>query len=184
MTYPISKFWFYPLCRLFIGKIKGIENIPTNTSFIVVANHEKLVDPLYIIYVILRKLNKKTHFLATPTWWFLGESICRDWAGCVPLVNSKQAYKETKKYIKSGKIVGIFPEGHLKARIRYPKVGALKLALETNTPILPIGLKSSYIPFNSGVNIGKLVYISKKKPLEKQIIEIMKKIYELKENIS
>jgi len=182
MVYPISRFLFFYNFRLFIRKIKGLENLPKNFNFIIVSNHEKLVDPFLILYPVLRKLDKKVHFLATPTWWFLGESICREWLGCIPLFNSGQAYKDAKNYVKSGKIVGIFPEGHLNAKTRYPKTGAVRLSLETNTPILPIGIKSSYIPFNSIITIGKPIYSNKNKNIEKQTLDLMKHIYDLRNN--
>lgn len=136
---------------------------------------------MLIIYPILRKLNKKVHFLATPTWWFLGETICRKWAGCIPLFNSEQAYNEMKNHIKKGGIIGIFPEGHLNARVRHPKIGAVRLAIETKTPILPISIKSSYLPFNSTINIGKLIYAKKEKNIEKQTLDLMSYVYGLRD---
>jgi len=181
MAYPITKFWFYPLCAIALRKIRGIGNIP-KTPFIIVSNHEHLADPLYILFPILRKLDKKVHFVATPAWWFLGDRICRGWAGCIPLFDSRQAYHEAKKLVKSGEIVGIFPEGHLELKIRHSKTGAVRLAAETNTPILPIGIKSSYIPFSSTVNIGKLVYIKNCRNPGKQTGELMKSIYRLRDS--
>ena len=180
MAYPITKFWFYPFCRVFTRKIKGVDNIPNNTPFIIVSNHKKLIDPLLIIYPILKKLNKKVHFLAAPTWWFIGDKICDQWAGCIPLFDSKQAYTQMKKYIKKEKIVGIFPEGHLNTKVRHPKTGAVRLAIETNTPILPIGIKSSYIPFSSTINIGKLRYMKKGKDIKKQTLDLMDYVYSLR----
>ena len=182
MAYPINKFWFYPLNWIMIKRIKGEDNIPKNPNFIIISNHEHLIDPLYIFYPILKKLNKKLHFIATPTWWFLGETICRQWAGCIPLFNSEQIYKEVKKLIKSGEIIGIFPEGGTK-RTKNPKTGAIRLALDTKTPILPIGLKSSYTPFNSTLNIGKLIYPNKNKDIKKQTLELMKEIYRLRDGM-
>ena len=181
MAYPITKFGFYSLSRIMVNSVKGIENIPINSNFILISNHEKLIDPLYIICPILKKLNKKIHFLASARWWFLGETVCRKWAGCIPLFNSKQVYKEAKELVKSGEIVGIFPEGHLDSEIRNPKTGAVRLAIETNIPILPIGLKSSYLPFCSTLNIGKLVYIPNRKNIEKQTSDLMKQIYRLRD---
>ena len=181
MAYPITKFWFYPLCRILIKRIKGIDNIPDKTTFIIVANHEKLIDPLYIIYTVLKKLNKKVHFLSSGRWWFLGETICRQWAGSIPLFDKKQAYNESKNLIISGEIVGIFPEGGTR-RTKNPKTGAVRLAVETNTPILPIGIKSSYLPFKSKLNIGKPIYINKKNDIEKQAKDLLKYIYQLSDN--
>ena len=165
---------------MLVKKIKGIDNTPHKTPFIIVSNHEHLIDPLYLIYPILRKLNKKIHFIASPTWWFLGETICRQWAGSIPLFNSEQAYKEAKEIIKSGGIVGIFPEGGTR-RTKNPKTGAVRLALETNTPILPIGIKSSYFPFKSTLNIGKLIHLKKnKKSLKKHARDLMRYVYRLR----
>ncbi len=179
MTYPITKLWLYPLCIIQLKKIKGINNIPKKTPFIIVSNHEHLIDPLLIIYPILRKLNKKIHFIASPRWWFLGETICRQWAGCIPLFDSEQAYKEAKELINSNEIVGIFPEGGTR-RTKNPKTGAIRLTLETNTPILPLGIKSSYVPFTSTVNVGKIIHLKKKKNIKKQAIDLMKYIYKLR----
>ncbi len=185
MVHPIVKLWHYPICRILLKRIKGLENIPIKTPFIIISNHEKLIDPLLVYYPIIKKLNKKIHFLAKPTWWFLGNTVCRKWAGCIPLFNSEQAFSEMKEYLKKGEIIGIFPEGYIKAKIRTPKPGAVRLALETNTPILPIGIKSSYMPFNAAINIGKLTYLKKsKKSFDEQIKLLMKEVYELKGNIS
>ena len=126
MTYPISKFWFYPLCGVFIKDIRGIENIPNKITFIIVSNHEKLVDPLYILYPILKKLNKKVHFLSTGSWWFLGDAICRKWAGCIPLFNAKSAYKEAADRIRLGCIIGILPEGGIR-ETKKQNTGAVSL---------------------------------------------------------
>jgi len=173
MAYPISKLWIYTLCRVLTRNIEGINNIPKDFNFILISNHDKLIDPLLILYPILRKLDKKVHFLATPTWWFLGKTICRKWAGCIPLFNPEQAYSEMKNRVKKGEIIGIFPEGHLNARIRHPKTGAARLAIETKTPILPISIKSSYLPFNSTIHIGKPIYLKKRKNIKKQTLDLM-----------
>ena len=179
MAYTISKIWFYPVFRILIKRTYGIENIPNNSNFIIVSNHEKLIDPLFIVYLMLKRLNRKVHFLATPTWWFLGEKICRKWAGCIPLFNPKQAYNEMKDHIKKGNIVGIFPEGHLDEKVRYPKTGAVRLALETKTPILPVGIKSSYWPFSTTIRVGKLIYL-KKKNIKEQAFQLIDYAYQLK----
>lgn len=186
MVYPIFKILFFPICRILIKKIGGIENIPTNSNFIIVSNHENRIDPLYVIYPLLKKLNKKVYFLAQPNWWFLGEKICRHWAGCVPLFDSKQAYSELKEHLLNNKIIGIFPEGGYKRKKegKY-KTGVIRLAIETKTPILPIGIKSSYIPFTTTLNIGKPIYLKKsQKSIKKQISDLMKQVYNLRNSRS
>lgn len=163
-----------------IGKIEGKENIPKDKNFIIVANHRKLIDPLLMVYPVLRTINKKVHFIASAKWWpYLGDKICRGWAGCIPLFDSKQAYTEAKETILSDEIVGIFPEGYIKLNNRKPRDGAVRLALETKTPILPIMVDSFYIPFKSKVRIGKLLQPSDIKKKYKDPVKLMKLIYDM-----
>jgi len=184
MAYPLGKLWFFPLINIFIGTISGFNHIPKDKPFILVSNHERRVDPIFLIYLILKKLNKKLHFLAQPKLWFLGEGICRHWAGCIPLYNSKQAFSEMKSYIKRGNIVGIFPQGGYKGEKNNNfKTGAIRLALESNVPILPIGLKSSYLPFRTKINVGKLIWVKGNNELQKKAENLMKTIYKLRTKI-
>lgn len=177
MVYPIVKIWLNPLCRMVIRKIRGLDNIP-KPPFIIAANHDKRIDTFLIIYLIINKLDTKVHFIALPRLWFLGDKICREWAGCIPLFNSKQAYKEAKKLILEGEVAAIYPEGEFnRVGRKKPKTGAVRLAIDTKVPILPIGLKSSYLPFSSKINIGRPIYA--KKNIGKQAEELMEKIYGL-----
>jgi hypothetical protein len=51
MVYPISKIWIYPFCRIFIKKIFGVGNIPTNSNFIYGINQYKSPKIKYLIEV-------------------------------------------------------------------------------------------------------------------------------------
>lgn len=183
MVYPISKLWAYPVFGILIRKINGLENIPNNTPLIIVSNHEKLIDPLYLVYIIIKKIDKKVHFLSTGKWWFLGETICRKWAGCVPVFEINGAYHEMKNILQQGKIIGIFPEGRLDKKARKLKTGAVRLAIETNAPILPVGIKSSYLPYSSEIYIGKPIYLKDNKNIKKQALDLMKHVYKLRNNL-
>lgn len=180
MVYKFTKWWYYPLCWLFIREIIGVYNIPSKGKFIVVANHNKMLDPLLIVYPIVKKIDKKVHFIASVRWWpFLGEYICRRWAGCIPLFTPKQSYKEAKKMVNNGEIVGIFPEGRIDLDERKVKNGAIRLALETDTPILPIKVESSYFPFMSVVTVDKLLQPEGIKKEFRNPEKLMAKIYNL-----
>ena len=63
MAYPISKLWIYTLCRVLTRNIEGINNIPKDFNFILISNHDKLIDPLLILYPILENWTKKFIFL-------------------------------------------------------------------------------------------------------------------------
>lgn len=180
MVYTFTKWWYYPLCWVFTRKVYGKDNIPKNTNFIVVSNHSKLIDPLFVVYEIIKKIDKKVHFIASPKWWpMLGDKICKEWAGCIPLFTPRQAYKDAKKMIRKGGIVGIFPEGHLKLKEREPKSGAIRLAIETDTPILPVKVSSKYFPFGSIITFGRLIEPEKIKHDYKNPERLMDEIYNL-----
>ena len=182
MVYPISKLWYYPLLKIFLKRAKGMDNIPRYINFIVAANHSKLIDPILIYYPIIKTLNKKLHFIASPRWIpTLGSTICEKWAGCIPAYGGK-TYGLARQALMEGKLVGIFPEGYLKNRLKIPKNGVIRLSIETKTPILPVGVKSSYKPWNSSVNIGKPFYATKAKGIEEQLHDLMRELYDLKED--
>lgn len=177
--------WFYPINKLIIKKIKGEENIPNKAPFLITSNHESRCDHWLIIYPILKKLGKKVHFVAIPRWWYNFFQFLRyGFAEIIPMVNPKKAYKDAKQAIESGAIVAIFPEGRLERtnRTKNPKTGAIRLAVETKVPILPIGIKFFYRPFSCTINIGKPIYIKKKSNIKKQTFKLMKYIYMLRDN--
>jgi len=180
MTYSMLKLWLYPFTKIMVKNIKGIDNIPKDSNFLVVANHERYVDPLYIGYAMLRYLNEKIHFIASPRYVpYLGRTICEKWMGCI-LAYPGKTFDRAKEELLAGKVVGIFPEGLLPAKVRIPKFGAIKLAFETGRPILPIAVKSSHMPFKSELIIAKPVYINSKRNMEQQMFDLMERIYKLK----
>lgn len=186
MVYLIIKILLYPILRILVRNNKGIENIPTDKNFIVVANHNKQIDPILVAYPIVRKLNRKVHFIASPRWWpYLGDYICGVWAGCIPLFSPKQAYRDAKMIINKGEIVGIFPEGYIKLKNRHPKTGAIRLAIETKKCILPVKVESSYFPFMSTVIFDKAIPPEYIRQRYKNPEKLMNRVYNigLEENI-
>ncbi|MBI2138302.1 1-acyl-sn-glycerol-3-phosphate acyltransferase [Candidatus Woesearchaeota archaeon] len=181
MVYPYFRWILFPLCRLFISKIAGLGNIPKKGNFILIANHGKRMDPVFLFYVIVRFLNRKVCFIATPHLWFLGEAICRRWAGCIPLFNPGQAFQDAKEALLSGEIVGIFPEGDYHFKERAIKTGAFRLAYETKTPILPASISFSKAPFSGEIHIGKPFTIKSRTDIRQVAKQAMDAVYALKQ---
>lgn len=176
MVWPIFKMFIFPPIRLFIKGIYGMKNIPKDKNFIVTSNHPSWWDPFIIGTIITPFLSKKVHFMASPRFWFLGDTICRKWAGCIPVYKDdkgESAIKEALSFLKNNKIVGIFPEGIAKPSKKIKgKLGIARLAIESKKPVIPLGLNGvdqlvsggSIIPKKFRritVNIGEPLYFSR-----------------------
>ena len=176
MVYPIAKKTLFSFIRLFLKEVKGIENIPKKGPFIIASNHECYLDPFLIISAITPLKDKKIHFLANKGrfWDFFGDRISRHWVGAIPLDEGKEkAFQELLDLLKKSEIVALFIEGQrsLDGRLMKGKTGVVRLALKSNTPILPIGLIGTFeiaprdklMPKmkRAKMNIGKAIYLDK-----------------------
>ena len=145
-------------------KIEGAENLRAeNDPFIVVLNHSQKLEALYLPGVLMHlRKGKIIHFLAdwnfclVPGVWFFyhfGQAISvarkpakpRFLNAFKPLfVRREPGLSRARRALKSGRSVGIFPEGTTN---RDPKTllqgsrGAAQLSLQTQSPILPIGVR-------------------------------------------
>ena len=119
--YLILRLIATPLFRI---KVHGYENIPQDRKFIVCANHKSFLDPVFVAMA----LDRQIHFIAKKDLSVLRDSI---------------------KLIKTGKILGIFPEGTRVKEIKRENIkdGAGYIALKSKTDILTIEIISSYKPF-------------------------------------
>lgn len=126
-------------------KVMGKENIPDGAA-VICANHTSLSDPFYMAFAVPRKYHlclmaKQELFKFKPLGWLLRG------IGTFPVDRSAaadiEAMKSALKVLKSGKKLGIFPEGTRTSEDGSvsPKSGAVKLAEKTGSPLIPM-----YIP--------------------------------------
>lgn len=153
MVYPFTQRIIFPFIRNFITETMGYENLPTYNSFIIAANHISVADPLFIIATLFPKYRKKIYFIArrNKNWRGFEKIIVQRWAGCITLNRNKpgKGLLTAADKLNDRGIVGIFPEG-----LRTPvgnglnkaKTGAVRLALGTQKPIIPIGIKTNGEP--------------------------------------
>jgi len=202
MVYPIAKWFVFPITGLWIKKIKGMQNIPTNTGFIFAANHSSYLDHFFLGHVVIFKMNKKFHFLAKKEHF--ENSIERAWhnySGAIPLDRSSDGSKVFEvaiKYLNKGNIIGMYPEGTrtLDGKMTRAKTGIARLALQAKVPVVPSGITNTFeilkkgkrIPaFKRGeLRIGKPITFKKyyDKPITKKLLReitniIMKEIAKL-----
>ena len=150
-------------------KIAGIENIPSNGSIIFAGNHTNYFDCLLLAYCTKRHI----HYLAKDELFKGLKGLFFSNLGLIP-VNRREKSKDSlilaKKYLKAGKIIGIFPEGTIsKTKDLLPfKIGAVKMAKDTNTKIIPFGISGKYKMFSKDLKITFGKPINVKEDLDKE----------------
>lgn len=146
---------------LFRPKIIGIENIKKEGKVILAGNHTNNLDCALLISSTKRNI----HFLAKVELFKGIKKILFANMGLIP-VNRKSkdsnCLKIAYNYLNNNKVIGIFPEGTFgKGKILPFKIGAVKMAYETNSEIVPFAITGKYKLFSKDLKIvfGKPIKI-------------------------
>lgn len=134
---------------------EGTENIPAEGKIILAGNHTHLLNCFSVAFATKRCV----HFVAKAELMKgIGKYIFPG-LGIIPIdrsTNGKEAILETEKYLEDGKLIAIFPEGTVN-RTDDPmmpfKGGAVKIALDTGSDIVPFAITGKYKPFKKGLKI-------------------------------
>ena len=139
-------------------RVEGKDNIPLDGRLVLCANHHSNWDPLVIAAFFNRKISWmgkkelfKNKFFNMFLNWLLVFPVDRE-------VTDIGAVKKALRVLKAEKVLGIFPEG---ARVKEfnpenAKAGVALLALKSNSPVIPVYIKSSYKLFSKVyIYIGK-----------------------------
>ena len=189
MSAPAYVFWYsliYPLARLiFPCRFYGRENIPEG-GLVICANHSSWIDPVLVALAFQRHRQiffmSKAEIFKVPVLGAVLRSI-----GCFPVQRAEidiKAIRTAFGHLKNGNRVMIFPEG-TRVKEKEPvdaKSGALRIALKTRSPILPIYISRKKWAFSlSKLVIGEpyLPVIPENKDYAPLADELMRKIYEL-----
>ncbi len=186
--------FFYYVAKLVLWfwwdiKVVGKENIPEDGAAILVGNHQSNVDPVLIAI----QTHREVHFLGKVElektkigkWFF-------DHLHVIPVNRtsvSPATMKRSLQVLKSGELLGIFPEGtRVKDKANKPEVmsGYITFAIREKVPIIPVHIEGPGMGFRSKVyatigqpielieNYGKRV---KGPELQKLADDVMDTIY-------
>lgn len=154
-----------------VYRIKITGSVPETGSYIICANHINYLDAAAI--VLLNK--RKVYFVAK-------EDLFRirilNWLAhvfdIIPIKRNMQdmeAMKRCIKVVKSGELLGIFPEGTRKGLEKNGKAknGAAYMAIKTGTPVIPVGIHGTFKPFSKVyINYGEPIDLSGYKGADKE----------------
>lgn len=133
----------------------GLENIPKKGKVILAGNHTSNLDAL----LLMSSTNRCIHYLAKIELFKGLKKYFFNNLGIIPVDRSKknpEALNLANKYLQEEKVIGIFPEGTInrtKDIIMPFKYGAVKMANETNSLIVPFSITKKYILFKKSVTI-------------------------------
>lgn len=168
----LVRFWakIFPYIMFCPVHVKGIKNIP-NEKCIYVANHMSYMDTIVLVgilpkdvLVVAKKELRQTPIIKT----FLNK-LGHLTVDRIDFIESMSDTNFVLAKLMEGNSIMLFPEGTFSARagLRPFKLGAFKLASETNTPICPIAIRgtrhiqrgSSFLlkPHRIHVWIGRLI---------------------------
>ncbi|MFH0804564.1 MAG: lysophospholipid acyltransferase family protein [Patescibacteria group bacterium] len=140
---------FGPLVRRKIRTVRGTEYLPLQPPFIVAGNHVGFIDALALAMLNYNRYRRPTYYLTTQwVWKFFGEWLARNVLGMIPLLDVQgsrlaDSLGEAVATLRSGEIVGIFPEAHRNPKpdeLLRGKTGAVRMALATGAPLIPVGV--------------------------------------------
>lgn len=133
----------------------GRENIPPSGSFVLAGNHTSYLDSL----LLMSSYKRTIHFLAKDSLIKGVKGLIFKHMGIIPVnrkIHDKDALSETKKALNNNQVIGIFPEGTInrtKDTTLPFKIGAVKMAKDTDTLLVPFTITNKYKLFRKSVTI-------------------------------
>ena len=133
--------------------VQGREKIDLKTTYVIVSNHQSAADILllYTLRVHFKWVSKRSLFFFP----FIGWNMAMN--RYIALRRGKKSsmhrmMEKSRQALRNGNSMMIFPEGTRSkdGRVQKFKSGAFHLALDTQTPILPIAIKGTFRAIKKG----------------------------------
>ncbi len=156
--YEASRAVLSPLFQtLWSIETQGHDNIPQTGPAILASNHLSYLDHFLMPAVVDRQvyfISKAEHFdVPVQSWLF------EQW-GVIPLARGEgdqEALERARQVIEEGDLFGIYPEGtrSLDGRLHKGHTGVARLALQTEAPIVPVGMLGTYQALPKGQRVPR-----------------------------
>ncbi|MFD0586881.1 lysophospholipid acyltransferase family protein [Paenibacillus sp. GCM10027627] len=186
MSYVIFRFLLRVLYRLlFRLEARGVHHIPAEGPVILASNHISNFDPPTIGVLVPRKVHfmAKEELFKIPVLGMLIRSF-----GAFPVKRggvSKDAIKSAITLLKSGEVMGIFPEGS-RSNAGAAKKGAAMIAFRSGATIVPVAIVGSYklfrktlVCYGEPIILSEIIDESSPDVLEQVTEIVMSRINEL-----
>jgi len=146
-TFKVCAAIVIPIIKLITKRTwVGAENIPKSGAVIVANNHLSYFDVLNFAHFLFKN-GRAPRFLGKVSVFkvpIIGRILLA--AGQVPVEretpNAGKAVDHAKRLLQAGHLLGVYPEGTLSRDLGHwpmvAKTGLARLALSTNTPVIPV----------------------------------------------
>jgi 1-acyl-sn-glycerol-3-phosphate acyltransferase len=148
MFYRLANLIVMFILRLFTRcRVEGVENVPASGPLLLVSNHLNMVDPPVLGAIIPRHIvfmGKEESFhhpvMGPLVKWYGAFAVRRG-------QTDRQALRTAESVLRSGGVVGMFPEGHRSKSGKMTKAfaGASLLAVMADAPVLPVAIMGTWI---------------------------------------
>jgi 1-acyl-sn-glycerol-3-phosphate acyltransferase len=153
------------MARMFLGALRvrrlltGVTNIPDAGGAVLAITHFGYLEFALVGIVVWLRTRRPIRFLVTSTAFekpIIGSVLRRAQQIPVDLSAGGDAYNEAVLALRSGALVGVFPEGGVDASftVRKLKTGAVRLAREAGVPVIPIAVWGGQRLFTKAHRIG------------------------------
>ena len=127
-------------------EVEGMEKIPEQGPFLLIANHQSYLDPILIQAILHRPMYtmaKSTEF-SNPV---IGAMLKRLKSFPVRRFEiDPQAVRIVLRHLEAGRGVGIYVEGERTwtGLLQPPRLGTVRLVLKAGVPVIPCGISGAY----------------------------------------
>ena len=153
----------HALCRIvFDLRLRGTEHIPLDGPLIIAPNHQTFADPPLVTIPVRRPI------------YYMAWNRLFDVPGLATLIrrlrafpvdidtSDRRAVREAVRLLKAGEALMIFPEGGrtLDGQLQPFKLGAFRLAVAHDTPVLPVTIAGAWDAWPPGRRLPRRGHIT------------------------